>query len=167
MNNKIIIFLLFSVGCGKEEDPDFTTTQGMKVFDETGRATEDELSQLLSDYLDLAPGKDTMFKNWELHLVKDPIECGASSNNGLCAGVTYTDYMIVRVQIGTQGCIVHSALDHEFTHVTQWYMENKIDYDHVESFYWDPERGLSEVTFILSRNTICGEDILVPDLLAQ
>lgn len=156
--------IMLSTGCGREEDPDFITTQGMEVFDDTGRAKESEISQIVQDMLDTAPGRDSMFKNWILHLVDDPIDCGANSETGLCAGLTYTDYKIVKVQLAAS-CPVYCAIDHEFTHVVQWYVEETIDYDHEEPFYWDGNRGLQEVAHATSVNTVCGVDVPIPELL--
>lgn len=133
----IVGALFFSCSaCGEKLDPispDYTTSQGINVYDPERLSRQPDVERMISDVLRVAGADSDSLSGWAVHLSSEMVQ----RNGRHLAGLTLPETEECFVQYPAPGtCPARSAFSHELTHAIQWVQAGVSDLKHEDRHYW-------------------------------
>lgn len=146
MCTRSLSLMLVLAACGQE--PDFTTKQGLEVYDETGLYTRDEVEDSIRAVLTVIGGHGRTLDGLELHIEAAPLYYAGQEVGGL----TYYGWGF-RIHDNLR-CWARSAFTHELCHHFQFTREDVDDPEHLSAHWWYHSGSETSVEGIALHNDI-------------
>ena len=121
---------LYLVALSACAEPDYITSHGLEVYDDTGHVARADVEASTDLVLTLVGNDQHTLKGLELRISHDPVEAYGKTH----AGLTYYGERF-EVQ-AAPSCWARTAFAHELLHHFQWVQTGKQDHYHASPIWW-------------------------------